>query len=104
MELNKEGFVIKGSGGVEVFSYHSALSGIPLSNGAITTPVPGMPGLFYRLDAGEGRLTPEQRADVEQRAKAWYAGRQVLPALRSPVMNRRASSVAPVEEEKESED
>lgn len=101
MELNKEGFVIKNSGGVEVFSAHSALSGIPLGNGAITTPVPGTPGLFYRLEAGEGRLTAEQRADIEQRARAWYAAHQPAPALR-PTMRRAAAPVD--EEEKKSED
>lgn len=86
MELNKLGFVIKNAGGVEVFSHHSALSGAPLGGGAITVPVSDVPGLFYRLGAGEGRLTAEQRADIDQRAIAWHAARHPAPkSSRRPV-------------------
>ena len=93
MELNQEGFVFKGSG-VDVFSLHSALSGVQVGNGALTVPVPGRPGLFYRLAAGEGRLSAEQQADIEQRAKTWYAARQPAP-------KRRVVAAEPIPDEKE---
>jgi len=121
VELNKVGFVIKNSSGVEVFSTHSALSGVQVGSGAITVPVPDVPELYYRLDAGEGRLTDAQRADVEQRAKDWYAAHQPsnasgtpdpVYAADNPVMKRSRNFTAatptwetpPTEAEKKSED
>jgi len=94
LELNKEGFVIKGRSGIEAYSHHSAWSGVVVGNGGITVSVPGVPELFFRLAAGEGRLTDEQRAGIEQRAKAWYASRQPAP-------KRRAVAAEPISDEKE---
>jgi hypothetical protein len=101
MELNKEGFVIKTTSGVETFSNYSALSGVPLNNGAITMPVSGVPGLYVRLASGEGRLTAEQQADIERRATAWFQARQ--PAPKAPTAPRRSAAVS-TEKQDEKED
>jgi hypothetical protein len=98
MELNKEGFVIKDSAGVTAYSHHSALSGVAVGSGAVTVPVFGVPGLYYRLAAGEGRATPDQITDIEARAKAWFAARQPAPSVKPS--SRR---VFPVEDEKSEE-
>jgi cold shock CspA family protein len=84
MEINKQGFVIKRDGQVEVFSTHSALSGEKLGSSAVTVPVPKMPGLFFRISAGEFRqLTEDQRVDIIRRAKVWYTARQPAPPTRT---------------------
>lgn len=63
-----DGFVVKREDRLEL-SEHSALSGTRLNPGALTIPVPGLPGVFYRLTPGEAvSLTDEQREKIVARA------------------------------------
>jgi hypothetical protein len=73
--VSGKGFLIKSRGErvITAQSHYSALSGEVLLPGAVTIPVPGWPGLFYRVSAGEARaLTDAQREDICAAAVEWY--------------------------------
>jgi hypothetical protein len=73
--VSGKGFLIKSRGErvITAQSHYSALSGEVLLPGAVTTPVPGWPGLFYRITAAEARtITDEQREEICAIAVEWY--------------------------------
>ena len=74
MNKNDKGFEVRRDGSVLVTTSVSALSGKKLVAGAVTVPVPNMPGVYYKLTPGEAlSMSERELATIVVKAAQLFA-------------------------------
>jgi hypothetical protein len=94
MKTNKAGVQIRtAKEGLVTTSAVSALSGRQLNSAAITTPLPGWPGVFVRFNPGEQQA---DRSQMYARAEDFVA--KEYPEFKPPIKAKTPAALKKAEE------